>query len=85
MGKGMMVAMAMATMKGKVTAMATATVVTLALVGGSYHGSNGLTIRYAILLWYADVINVRSNNDDECAPTKSTINGGNLDRGGCQF
>jgi hypothetical protein len=58
---------ATSTATAKVEAMVTA--VTLAAAGGGYHNSDGLTFRYAILLWYADVIDVRSNNKGHCALT----------------
>jgi hypothetical protein len=36
----------------------------------------------AILLQYADIVNVGSNNDGNCAPA---INGGNIERGVANF
>jgi hypothetical protein len=42
-----------------------------------------MTIHYAILPQYADVVNVRSNKDGNCPPAVLTINGGSFDRGGC--
>ncbi len=40
---------------------------------------------YAILPQYADIFDVKSNTDGNHIPTALTINGGNLDRGGCQL
>ncbi len=61
--------------------MGMAMMVTTVAAGGSCHGGNSLRICYAILLWYADIVNIESNKDDNCAPTRPTIVGGNFDRG----
>jgi hypothetical protein len=63
-----------------VEARATATAVTLSAASGSSNGGNGMTmdICHTILPWYADIINVRSNDDGNCA---LAFDGGNIDRG----
>ncbi len=70
------VAMVMAKARG------TATAAVLVAACGGGRGNNGTTIRYAIHWQYADIVNVRSNNNDNHAPTTLTSNGGNFDREG---
>jgi hypothetical protein len=58
--------------------------VTLFAASGSGDSSNGTTTDdcNAILLQYADIVDVGSNDNGNCAPT---INGGNIDRGVAKF
>ncbi len=67
-----------------VEARAMATAVMLLVVSGSGNGGNGMTTdaRDAILLQYADVGNVGSNKDGNCAPV---IDRGNIDGGVADF
>ncbi len=67
------VAAVMVTAETRATAMA----VMLLVASGSGNGGNGTTmdVCYAILLRYSGVVDVRSNNNGECAPA---FNGSNI-------
>ncbi len=51
--------------------------------GNGGNGGNGTTMGVcnAILSGYADVINIGSHDDDNCAPAAPAIDGGNIDGG----
>ncbi len=74
------VILAAALMMVTVEVSATATEVTLLAASGGSNGGNGTTTNLcnAFLLRYADIINVGSNDNGNCA---CTINGGNIDEG----
>jgi hypothetical protein len=63
---------------------ATAMAVTSSAASGGGDGGNGMKadVCNAILLCYADVVDVRSNNDGNCAPA---FNRGNIDGGVANF
>jgi hypothetical protein len=84
-----MAAVASAAAAAMMTAEARATVMamTLAAASGSSKDGNGMTtdVQDAILPWYAEVVNVRSNNNANCTPAfdRGNIDGGvaDLDNG----
>ncbi len=65
-------------------ARATAMTVMLLVASSSSDSGDGTTTNVcdAVLPWYAEVVDVKSNNDGNCAPT---FNRGNIDGGVANF
>jgi hypothetical protein len=56
------------------------------IVGGKRGGNGGncttTDVHHAILLWYAEVIDIGRDNNDDRAPAAPAINGGDIEGGG---